>query len=185
MARETPTSPPTEIVAGDTVKFEYVVSDYPTSEGWALKGSLRGENAIEASVATVDDVHTVTFAAADTVTLEPGRYILALRVEGSAAYAGEQYEVHRSVVLVAPSVEDALAGELHSLAERLVAAGEAKLLGRVTDEHLIETYGVAGRTVTKVAIEKLDAQVRKWRWDVWREQNPRKLGPAVRGRFVA
>ena len=185
MARPTPTAPPTAIIAGDTVKFEFTDGDFPTSEGWALKGALRGENAIEATVSVTNDVHTVTFAAAATIELEPGRYILALWMEGSGAYAGEQHEVYRDVVQVAPSVEAAEEGELQSLAERLVAAGEARLLSRLTDEQLIESYGVAGRTVTKVAIEQLDAMIRKWKWDVWKERHPGQLGPNVRGRFVA
>lgn len=178
-----PTEPPSYIVAGTTVKYTRVLSTFPASEGWTMKAALRGVSAIEATVSESAGTHTVTFAAVETETLEPGRYQLAEWVEGAAAYAGEQYEVGRYAIQVTPSAESAEAGELQSQSERDLAAVNAVIAGRLTSD--IESYTIAGRSVTKMPIGDLMALRTRLEWAVWRERNPNQLGPHVRGRFVA
>jgi hypothetical protein len=84
--------------------------------------------------------------------------------------------------VVTPDLGAAGAGDVQSFAERMLAAIEARLEGRLDAD--LESYGVAGRQVVKIPFEKLSAEREKYAQKVWQEQNPGKWGPPIRAAFT-
>lgn len=75
MAITIPTTEPTEVRAGDTIKWTRLLSDYPPST-WTLTYALRGP-AGEINIAASDNgdgSHLVNEASGTTAGWEPGRY---------------------------------------------------------------------------------------------------------------
>jgi hypothetical protein len=177
-----PAKEPTRIVAGDTVKWTKSLGDFPPSEGWTLKYSFRGQSSHDVTASVVGSEYQVAITPAQSVTLEPGKYTLAGYVEGSGSFAGEQHEVYRDVLVVEPSVEDAMPVELQTQAEKNLAAIEAVIAGRVT--HDIESYAIAGRQVTKIPIGELLKLRNHFAAQVRRERNPGRFGRNVGVEFA-
>ncbi len=159
MAPTTPTGEPTEIVAGDSVRWR-IADDptYPQSEGWALKYELVGVNtlAITPSFQTSGDDENhwlVSIATTETDDLDAGRYDLIKRYVGSGTYSGREETVDRLVMSVRENPRSVADGVFQTHAERTLDVIEAALEGRLTTD--LESYQIAGRAVNKIPIETL------------------------------
>ena len=184
MAPVVPSSEPEQLAVGETVRWTKTLGDYPPSEGWTLKYALRGASALDVTATVVGSEYSVTIPSSGTGgsnTIEPGMYTLAGYVEGSGAFAGQRYQVHRSVVRVTPDVGAAQPGELQSKAERNLAAIDAVIEGRITSD--VESYTIAGRQVTKIPIGDLMKLRSRFAAQVRRQRNPGRFGRAVGVQF--
>jgi hypothetical protein len=165
------------------------VTDYPASDGWTLTYSLNGKGAVAAIVASVnaDDSngYSVTVTAATTAAYTAGLYQYLARV----SLAGEVYTVDSGVVIIAPNVATAATGALQTHAEKMVALCEAAIEANAVAAAsggtggAIQSYTIGNRSVTFRDEADLRAQLSHYKWQVWHEKNPGKLGPRRQVRF--
>lgn len=94
----------------------------------------------------------------------------------SGAGAAEIHDIHGDelVINIEPNVATSAAGAFATFEENQLAVVEAVLAGRITTG--IETYQIAGRSVTKIPIKELMQLRGLLRAAVWRQDNPGKLG---------
>jgi hypothetical protein len=85
------------------------------------------------------------------------------------------------VINIEPNVSVAAAGAFNSWEERTLAVIEAVLSGRLTAD--IQSYQIAGRSVTKIPITELLAMRGNLRAVIWRQTNPGKLGVPYKVQF--
>src|SRR3990167_2043493 len=117
MAPSTPMGVPSEITAGDSLRWRVAdFTDYPQSESWSLSYRLVGPQAITISPtwqSSGDDVNHWLVSEATTVTagLEPGDYRLIGRMTGSGTYAGRLETVSEDTVKIKRNPATAQAGD--------------------------------------------------------------------------
>lgn len=189
MAPQTPTGEPSEIVAGDSIRWRVpAFMDYPESEGWILKYRILGVQVI-AEFAAVwqaagDDAQhwlaTLTSGTTDDLT-PPGRYTLVGYMVGSGAYSGRSETVYSAVLIVRRDPRTATAGQFQSHAERTLALIETAIEALVTDQ--VTSYQVAGRAFTKRDIAELTRMRGQYASLVAQERTGR-IGRPVASRFV-
>ncbi len=157
MAPKTPTGVPASFVAGDSVRFKIPDHpDYPNAESWTLKMELVGKSdPISITVvwqSSGDDANhwLCTIATADTGSLKDGSYSIIGRFEGSGTYAGREETVSDDDLTVLPDPRQAAAGDFQTHSEKMVEILETSVEKMVSDERLIERYGIAGRDIVKV-----------------------------------
>lgn len=137
MAPIVPSTVPTEIRAGDTVRFTQAPADYPTGEGWTLTYTLSGASKLAVAGVVAAGLYDFTLTAANTQGLVPGTYRWVLRAELS----GAKYTVATGELAVLPSVADAAAGALVSADERELALLNAEIEARAGDDTTELTIG--------------------------------------------
>lgn len=124
--------------------------------------------------------YSVIIPALATASLTDGTYQWALFATGSGTYAGRRDTVDYGRFDVQPDVAIAAAGDLQTHAAKMLAAVEATLEGRVTSD--IIGYTIGNRQVIKMPVNELMRWRRHYRWEVYRERNPSRLGaPVVTG----
>ena len=85
------------------------------------------------------------------------------------------------VINIEPNVSVAAAGAFNSWEEKTLAVIEAVLSNRMTAD--IQSYQIAGRSVTKIPITELLAMRGNLRAVIWRQTNPGKLGVPYKVQF--
>lgn len=165
-----PSTPPSEVRAGDTVKFTVESADYPLNDGWTLSYTINGPVKVSGTPVVSGAVATVTVAASLTATLTPGTYTWLLRVTKS----GETFTLDSGKLTVTPDVAAAAAGTLTSKAEQELALIEAELQARAASDHT--EYAIEGRSLKREAITDL--------WE-WRDRLRAEINRARRGGKLA
>ncbi len=120
MAAEIPTNEPEVIFAGDTLKFDKTLADYPASGGWSLIYYLVNEeqNYNFTSSANGSD-HRVNIAKGTTADYVPGVY----QFTGYAVSTTERTKVFGSVSIeIKPNPANGEASETRSQARRTLDA---------------------------------------------------------------
>jgi hypothetical protein len=129
----TNTREPVAITAGDTISFTKSLSDYPASEGWSLKYTLRGgAEAIEFTSTASGDDHVLLVAADITALWLPADYSLS----GFAEKDDERYAIYIAGITVSANTESADAVEQTTHAQRMVKKLEAVMEGKAGDDIL-------------------------------------------------
>lgn len=162
MTTPIPTTEPTTITPGDTVKWSRALADYPATDSWVLSYELinsANRYAITAAASGAD--HLVTIAAATSAAYVAGAYDWRARV----SKAGEVYTVGTGRVTVAKSF--ATATDTRSQARRTLEALEATLEGRSTSA--TAEYEIAGRKLKYMSVPELLTARDRYRIDVARE----------------
>jgi hypothetical protein len=181
LSEEIPTCEPTEIVAGDTVRWTKDLASYPPADGWVLHYRiLCAAFNKEISDIGASGVFDVTFAPTDTAAAvaDTQARLIGWVVNGSS----ETHTIFDGWVQVLANLRTATATSARSHAEKMLAAIEAVLEGRATTD--IEAYTIGGRSVTKMKADELT----KWRGlyagIVWRQRNRGVSSPSHQVRFV-
>jgi hypothetical protein len=142
---------PTIWNAGDTVKWDVSVPDYPASEGWALSYELKSKNAhissISASASGED--YTVTISAATSAAYSAGEYRYAAYVTKGS----ERFTVDSGKIEVLKDFQDSGNFDDRSHAQIVLDAIEAVLESRATKGQ--ESYTIAGRSLARTPIPDL------------------------------
>lgn len=103
MAITVPKTEPTEIQAGNTLRFDRDFSDFPAST-WALTYVLRsrlpGVASITITGVASDDTFEINESAATTAQWTPGDYTMA----GYVTLSPDRYEVFRQQIKITPDV---------------------------------------------------------------------------------
>lgn len=162
------TTPPACLNAGDTSKFTMSFADYgaPT---WAAVIHLRGASSLDVTATADGTSHAFVITTAQSALLQPGTYSWAVRVSDG----GELYTAAEGTLVVEANIALALAGDFVSHAERMLAAIDAVLDGRITAD--VESYSIGGRAVTKHSLTELKKLRQHFAWRLWMERNPGKF----------
>lgn len=143
--------------AGDTLEFTAgfsdVNADYTPGNGYTLEYFVRGEcNFTAAGVANGDNSGwVVTFAPADTENAPGGLYTYIARVKKD----GNVFTVDQGKITVKPNLENAEADTQVDHVQRMIAAIEDALEGRVTDD--TQQMSVAGRSIVHIPVLELES----------------------------
>jgi hypothetical protein len=176
-----PTTEPESLVAGDTWHWTKSVADYPPGDGWTLKYSIRGPSVLlDTNVTVTEDgsVYDVVVDADKTSALEPGTYRWQARVEKD----GARYTVDSGVILVERDLSQAAEGDAQPYSEKMLAAIDAVLTGRITAD--VEQYQIAGRAVTKIPIAELRKLRAACKAELAKVRNGGKTGSVIKMRFT-
>lgn len=173
---------PDHFPAGTTVKFTRSLDDFAPADGWVYTIYLNGLTQKFNKAATVlDNGFQIEFVPADTASLNPGPYRYAERLTNSVT--GEIYDIagDELVINIEPNVASAAAGVFNTWDERTLAVVEAAIAGRLTSD--IQSYQIAGRSVSKIPIQELRIIRGELRAAIWRQNNPGQLGIPYRVTF--
>lgn len=183
-----PDQVPDHFAAGTTVKFTRSLDDFLPSDGWSYTIYLNGLTQKFSKAGTVQgDAFLIEFVPTDTASLNPGpfRYAERLVNDGSvdSTLLGETFDItgDELVINIEPNVSSSAAGTFNTFEEKQLAVIEAVLAGRITSG--IETYQIAGRSVTKIPIKELLCLRGTLRAAIWRQNNPGALGVPYRVSF--
>lgn len=179
---------PDHFPAGTTVKFTRNIDGFQPSEGWSYTIYLNGLTQKFSKAASVlNDIFQIEFIPTDTASLVPGPYRYAERLvnDGSvdATLTGETYDItgDQLVINIGANVGSAAAGAFNTHEERMLVIVEAAIAGRLTAD--IQTYQIAGRSVSKIPITELRQIRGELRAAIWRQNNPGQLGVPYRVAF--
>ncbi len=178
-----PAAVPKHFPAGTTVQFTRSLDDFLPMDGWAYTIYLNGltQKFNKAADVTDGNVFQITFLPSDTASLNPGPYRYAERLTNAAT--GEIYDLHGDelVIVIEPNVSSSPAGAFNTWEEAQLAVVEAAIAGRLTAD--LQTYQIAGRSITKIPIQELRSIRGELRAAVWRQNNPGKLGVPFKVEF--
>lgn len=171
-------SEPKSFIAG-TLQ-EWVREDEYAYGLWSYRYALIGP-ASKSIECTVDaGLVSVILASADTADWEEGRYAWTLLREkdNEAVHVAQGFFTIKANPLGVEGVAD-----VRTHAEKMLAAIEARLEGRILSDH--ESYAVDGRSLSRIPIVELNKLRREYSWKVRQEkvrrgEVKRFTGPKVR-----
>lgn len=187
-----PTHWPTFVTAGASFKLDRIYRDFSQPD-FNLAIYFVGSKALNfaGSPSIIKDADGQTFHIAltgtQTATLNPGGGIsLAYSVVERLTQiggAGDVFDVATSRIMISPNVGTAADGDFLSPEEKLLAQLQATLAARLAGgaAGAIESYSIAGRSITKVGIRELREMIGAYKWMVYRQRNPGRIG--VPGEF--
>ena len=162
---------PQQIVAGDTLVWYRVVSNYPASEGWTLNYVLRGTQTIKLTASTYQTSdYVVSVAASVTAEWKPGLYSIEAYVSNSD---GDRFSVATwfPKTTIKPNPAAYVEGTATNLtfAQITLAACETALLALASRK--VSSASVNGQSYAIQDITKLTALRNRMREEVQSEQD--------------
>lgn len=158
-----PTSEPTTVNPGDTVRWTKTLADYPASAGWALSYILLNASSKITITATASgDDHVVNVAAATSASWTAGDYAWRAQV----ALAGDVFTVGEGRITVAPSFA-ATTLDTRSSVRKALEAVEAYLSD--PSNLTAAKYQIAGRSLDRFPLPDLWKHRDRLRFEVARE----------------
>lgn len=174
MAATIPTTEPTEIVSGETVKWTKSLSDYP-ADTWTL--TYQFVNAADAQAVTCTASGTdflATITAAQSAAMTAGDWYWQARV----SYSGEVYGVGSGRVTVKPNyaVAGATALDARSHVKKVLDAIEAVMEGKASEDQM--SMSIGDRSLSRYSPSELITWRQKYAAEYAREvrQERIKLG---------
>jgi len=175
VAADIPTRFPTTVVAGDTVKYQLSLADYPAGDGWTMTTEIVGSSAdlgTFTAVASGDDYLT-TIAATTTAGWAAGDYSYQIIVTLSS----ERFTVERGTVTVKPDLATASTLDGRTHAKTVLDAIEALLEGKATKDQA--SYSIAGRSLARYTFEELLVLRSKYQAEVQAETNADRIAKGL------
>jgi hypothetical protein len=149
-----PTKEPEAITAGDTVKWNISLPDYPASDSWQLSYYLRVPNkppiSLTSEITASGDVFAVVVPAATSEVWAPGSYKWAAFV----TKGGERYQVGTGVMLIKPNLATTTPIDDRSHVQKVYEALCAVIENRATADD--QSYTIGGRSLTRMNIDELE-----------------------------
>lgn len=174
MSAQVPPCEPVQIVGGDSVSWTRSLSSYRPSDGWTLNYRLFG-GGVEAMIsdAGAAGYYALAFQPTDTdgVTVEMTARLVGWVTNG----AGESHTVFSGTVDVLPNLRTASETDLLTHVDRVIAACEAAIEGRLTAD--VARYGREGTFVDKLPIEQVRLTLGLYNAKRWRRDNPGRMAP--------
>lgn len=174
LSASVPSREPTQIVGGDSVSWTRSLSSYPPTDGWTLHYRLVG-GGIDATISDAGALgyYALAFATTDT---DGAVATATARLIGWVSNAGgEIHTVFDGLVTVLPNLRTASPEDLTSHVDRVIAACEAAIEGRLTTD--VARYGREGTFVDKLPIEQVRQTLGMYKAKRWRAENAGKLMP--------
>lgn len=146
-----PTALPTRLIAGDTWRWDRVLSDYTPANGWTLTTRFRGAGKLDvtASANSGNTGWECTAAASDTQTLPAGQYTWEESVSNAG---GERYTVGSGTLVVAANMALLAAGAGQPWEERAIAHLKAYIEG-AADETILE-FTIGDRALKRYSLDE-------------------------------
>lgn len=146
-----PTAVPVRLIAGDTWRWDRVLSEYSPADGWTLTVRFRGAGKLDvAGVANSGDSGwECTALATSTAALPAGQYQWE---ESVSNVGGERYTVASGTLIVAPNAALLAAGAAQPWEERAIACLKAYVEG-AADETILE-FQIGDRAVKRYSIDE-------------------------------
>jgi hypothetical protein len=174
---------PTFLTAGATFKLDRAFRQFPNTD-WTLAvylvGSVVGNFSGTPAITPDQDGSTfhIVLTPANTATLNPAggaslAYSYVERLTNQAS--GEVFDVNTGRIMVSPNVATATAGDFLSPEEKILAQLQTTLAARVAGG-AVESYSIAGRSITKVSTKELRDMIGSYKWIVYRQRNPGRVG---------
>lgn len=135
-----PTSEPSVIVAGQTLKWEKSLSEYPASDGWTLTYEFRGAGSFTVTATTSSDGadYDIEVAKATTDSYPAGDYWWDAYVDDGT----ERWKVASGRAQVVEDLADVNAPhDGRSFAAQMVDALEATMLGKASQDQMSMKVG--------------------------------------------
>lgn len=179
-----PTTEPSVVTAGDTVKWTRALAEYSAADGWTLKyklANLEGSFDVNASASGAD--HAVIVTAADSAKWGAGAYQWQAWVEKAA----ERYTIGTGSIEVKPNLAAQKLGyETRTRARRILEKLEAEYESRVDGgQGFVWEYEIAGRRMKFHSAADFMKAIEYWRHQAAQESaaesvakglgNPRRL----------
>lgn len=170
---DAPTTEPTTVNAGDTVRWTKSLADYPASSGWGLTYTLlNAAGKITITSTASGDAHAVHVPAATTANWAAGEY--AWRAQ--ATLAGDAYTVAEGRITVKPSFSAATL-DTRSSARKALEAVDAYLAD--PNNLAAAEYEIAGRQLRRHALADLWKHRDRLRFEVSREEAAARLASGL------
>lgn len=167
----TPTAMPASFSAGTTLTYERTVPDLPSSSyGWKLSVYLAGPaEAKHEAITLTNGVGTVLIAATATADMPAGAYRWLERITENSP-GTRVFDVGAGSLEIGPNLATAAEGSALSYEAQVLAALQAKLLGRLgTDQ---ETLQVEGTAIARIPFDQLERLVAKYQAIVDLQRSP-------------
>ena len=177
MSFTVPSSEPGQLAAGETWHWTKAFPGFTPAEGWSVTYYIQGPGRLVIAGTPLSPTQNYDFVAtaAATAQLPPGRY----EWDAVATLSAEKHIAAHGILLVTPNFATAVAGALQTDNELMLAAIRAKLSTRVSDDNLIEQYGIHGRTVAKMPTIDLVKLEGIYAARVRAERTPDRLGTDI------
>ena len=158
-----PETEPTEIIAGDTLRWNKALADYPADDSWVLKYSLRGPSVIDITATASGATHAVSVAVTVTANYIAGDYTWVAKV----TKATEAYTVGSGRTTVTQDVS-AISGNVDLRSDAQIAYDNAMTIWQSVKLH--GSYSIAGRTYTSRHMTEIIQLVEKCKRDLMAER---------------
>jgi len=165
---------PFAFTAGDTVKWQKNLPDYPVSAGWVLSYAFVG-SAGQFTVTGGNDGnnHTITISSATSSTYAAGDY----QYQSYVSNGSERYQIGSGTIEIKADFTSASASDTRSHVKKTLDSLEAVIEGRATQIDI--SYSIAGRSISKMSLaELIDARreySRLYRQEIVSERRKRGL----------
>lgn len=171
---------PSALIAGDSLRWDRSIADYPPSAGWTLHYAFRGIEVLDvvAAANAAGTGYEITVAASATATLRAGTYEVTEYVTNAG---GERYTLARGTLTVRADPTTAAPGDRQSHEERMVPLLEAALERRVTIDQ--KAYQLTSVTATREELKDMSALLGRYRAALAARRNGGRLRP-IGIRFV-
>ena len=167
MAAEIPTTEPTEVIAGDTIKFAISLGDYLASDGWVLSYSIRNAaDHYDVTGTAFGADHLIEVLASDTAIWAPGEYQYA----GYVALGAERYTVRRGTLRVVGNFANLVPHDFRTQARKAVDDLKAALATFKATAGRVKRYSIAGRDVEFETITEMMKLLQFWQREVANEE---------------
>lgn len=171
MTTDIPTTEPTSIQAGDTVKWTKSLADYSAAESWVLSYRLvnRYDN-YDISTTADGAAHAVTITAATTAAYQPGEYTLL----GWVTKAAERYSIPSTNIVIHPDLAVLEHYDNRSQAKQALDALNEGLV-RYAGNAWKQSYTIENRTMTFRSADDFFALRSRLQTEVKREEDAARL----------
>lgn len=175
---QTPTTEPTSLQAGDTIRWQRLLPDYPASEGWELSYRLINAATRIDIVATADgDAHQVTISAATSAAYAAGSYTATAQVTRST----DRHTVWQGGITIKPDWAAATTGaDARTPAQRALDDLRAALLRWLSTSGHVQEYEIAGRRMRFATAQEIQQRIGIAEREVAREQTAASGKPVAR-----
>lgn len=175
---QTPTTEPTSLQAGDTIRWQRLLPDYPASAGWVLSYRLINAQTRIDIVATADgDAHLVNIPTATSAGYTAGEYTSIAQVTRGA----DRYTVGQGTIVIKPDWAAAADGaDARTPAQRALADLRAALMRWLSTQGHVQEYEIAGRRMRFATVDEIRQRIRIAEGEVAREQAAASGKPIAR-----
>lgn len=178
---------PKFITAGTTFKVDRSFPQYGSAD-WSLSVLFAGPQTASFASSQItpneNGSYSIVLAPADTQSLNPGggvslAYTVVERL--TAASDGEVYDVSVQKIMVSPNIALAEPGDYLTPEEKILTQLQTTLAARIAGG-AVESYSIAGRSITKISTPQLQEMIGQYKWKVYQQRNPGR--PGVPGTFA-
>ena len=138
-----PTKEPTTIRAGDTIKWDSYLDDYPSDEWVLVYRIINKDKSLDVSTSSNSDKsYRATIASTESGSLTKGLYSLI----GQVSKDGEKYTVITKTIEVLPNLLNSDPLEIRTTAQKLIEILDEALVKHGPSAYS-QGYSIAGRTM--------------------------------------